>query len=197
LKKQPLVTWMGAVLLGVAGLYSAGVAAEGRIGVVRMGKVLEEAPQADEARKKLEKEFAARERELMSQKKSLENLVDQVSKEAASLSESERSSRELEIRKKQKQLKRDQDEFREEMTVRQNELLGKVQKDIVEAIQSVAKAKEFDLVLMGQAVVYFNDKFDITADVLSQLKIGGKRGGGGAASAPAPAPAAGGGGAAE
>jgi len=148
------------------------VGAEGlKIGVVNAVKVLEGAPQAERARKLLEKEFAARDRELLAQQKAIKEMEDKLSKDGAVMSESEAQKLERDIVGKRRDLKRDQDEFREDVNLRRNEEFGKIQKEIVQSIQAVAKDQGFDLVL-GDGVIYASDKVDVTGDVLDRLKKG-------------------------
>ena len=72
-----------------------------------------------------------------------------------------------------RELKRDQDEFREDFTVRRNEEFGKIQRQVVETIQTFAKEEGFDIIV-GEGVVYANEKVDVTAKVVERLKRGGK-----------------------
>ncbi len=154
------------------------VAAELRIGVVNPVKVLEAAPQAEEAKKRLEREFQPRDRSLVAAQKKVKELEDRLAKVGAS--ESERRSLEREIISKKRDLKRDHDEFRDDLTLRRNEEFGKIQKQVVEAIQSLARDEGFDLIV-GEGVIYASDKVDITGKVVSRLRGGGGGSGGGAA----------------
>jgi len=72
-----------------------------------------------------------------------------------------------------RELKRDSDEFRDDVNFRRNEEMGKVQKVIGEAIQSLATEKEFDLVL-GDGVFYASKAVDITELVIEKLKKSSK-----------------------
>jgi outer membrane protein len=145
------------------------LAADYKIGVVNAVKVLEAAPQADVARKKLEKEFATRDRELVAAQKGLKGLEDRMVKDGAIMSETERSRLERDIVNKRRELKRDSDEFREDVNFRRNEEFGKIQRDIVEAIREVAKAEKYDLVL-GEGVIYASKAVDLTETVIKHLK---------------------------
>ena len=140
-----------------------------RIGVVNVLKVLEGAPQAERARKALEKEFAGRDRELVADQKTVKTLEDRLGKDAAIMSESERSKLERDIISRKRELKRDQDEFREDVNFRRNEEFGKIQRQIVEAIQKVAREDSYDLIV-GEGVIYASGKVDLTPKVVDRLK---------------------------
>ena len=147
-------------------------AADYKIGVVNAVAVLEAAPQSDTARKKLEKEFSAKDKELVAKQKGLKSLEDRLKKDGAIMSDSERGRLERDILQKRRELKRDQDEFREDVNFRRNEEFGKIQKQIVEAIRDVAANEKYDLVL-GEGVIYASKAVDITDAVIKKLK-GGK-----------------------
>ena len=150
------------------GLSSAVFAADYKIGVVNALKVLEAAPQAEQAKAKLEKEFAGKDRELVAAQKSLRTLEERMTKDGAIMSDAERTSLERDILNKRRDLKRSQDEFREDVNFRRNEEFAKIQKQIVEAIKAEATEKKYDLIL-GEGVIFAGPKVDITEDVIKRL----------------------------
>ncbi|MDX1518866.1 MAG: OmpH family outer membrane protein [Gammaproteobacteria bacterium] len=152
-------------------------AAEGfKIGAVNALRVLEQSPQAEAAKKKIEKEFAPRDRQLIAEQKKMKELEDRLNKDGAIMSESERRNLEREIISKKRDLKRSQDEFREDLNFRRNEEFAKIQKDIVESIQEVAKENGYDIVL-GEGVIFASPEADMSNLVIERLKS--KHGGGG------------------
>ncbi|MEM7467022.1 MAG: OmpH family outer membrane protein [Pseudomonadota bacterium] len=160
-----------AVLVCTMGLITASSAADYKIGVVNAVAVLEAAPQSDAARKKLEKEFSSKDKELVAKQKGLKSLEDRLKKDGAIMSEGERGRLERDILQKRRELKRDQDEFREDVNFRRNEEFGQIQKKIVEAIRAVAAEEKYDLVL-GEGVIYASKTVDITESVIKKLKAG-------------------------
>jgi outer membrane protein len=145
--------------------------AELKIGVVNAIKILEGAPQAEAARKQLEKEFASRDRDLVARQKTIKEMEDRLARDGATMAEAEARKLERDIVSKRRDLKRDQDEFREDVNLRRNEEFGKIQKEIVQSIQDVAKSEGYDLIL-GEGVIYASDKTDITNAVLERLRKG-------------------------
>lgn len=171
LKKLKLFSTLIVLYGAVAGPPSR--AADLRIGVVNPIKVLEAAPQAEEARKRLEREFAPRDRNLVAAQKKAKQLEDRLAKDAPVMSETERRKIERDIVSVKRDLKRDQDEFREDLNFRRNEEFGKIQRQVVEAIQSLAKEEGFD-VIVGEGVIYANERVDVTSKVVARLKKGYK-----------------------
>ena len=142
-----------------------------KIGVVNAVKVLEAAPQAEQAKKRLEKEFAARDKKLVAAQKAVKVKEDKLAKDGAIMSESELKKLQKQTLSARRELKRDQDEFRDDLNFRRNEEFGKIQRQIVQAIQKIAKDGKYDLIV-GEGVIFASPKVDITKKVIEQLKKG-------------------------
>ena len=143
--------------------------AELKVGAVNAALILEKAPQAEQARKQLEKEFAPRDKKLVSLQKQIKANDDMLVRDGAVMSESKRVKLEREIVSQKRELKRKQDEFREDFNIRRNEEFGKLQKRVYEAIVAHAKKEKYDVIL-GDGVIYASDTVDITKQVLKRLK---------------------------
>ncbi len=144
-------------------------AAELKIGFVNVAKLLEKAPQADKAKKKLEREFAPRDKKLVSEQKEIKQLEEKLAKDGAILSDDEKQKLDKDILNRKREAKRLQDEFREDFNLRRNEELTQLQKEIFEAIQSLAKEENFDL-LLTDGVVFASDSIDVTNKVEKKLE---------------------------
>jgi outer membrane protein len=148
---------------------SAAVAAEIKIGFVNAAQVLEEAPQADAARKRLEKEFSPRDKKLVSAQKAVRKLEEKLTRDGAIMSESERRKLERDILSQKRELKRSQEEFREDLNIRRNEAFDKLRRRVFEVINAIAEAEKYDLVV-SDGVVFANDRINITGKVVAKLK---------------------------
>lgn len=156
---------LGGLLLQIA----VAQAAELKIGFVNAAQILDKAPQAELARSRLEKEFAPRDKSLVDAQKSLRSLEEKLARDSAVMGDSERRNLERDIIAQQRELKRAQDEFREDFTIRRNEELGSLQRQVYEAIVSLAKEEQFDLIVNDGAVIYASEQVDITDQVLRRL----------------------------
>ena len=173
---RPLVA--GALLAAFAIIGSPPVAAaELRVGFVDVDRVLEKAPQAAQARTRIESEFAPRERELLARQKEVRGREDRLLKNAAVMSASERQRQEEGIRKAKRDLRRSQDEFREDLNLRRSQELSKLQRKVVEVIRALAKSDGFDIVLMN-GVVFASERVEVTGKALDALRGAFKRAGG-------------------
>ncbi|MDO9103980.1 MAG: OmpH family outer membrane protein [Methylovulum sp.] len=156
-----------ALFLGL--LLTANVSfAELKIGFVNIPAVLEKAPQAEKAKKRLEQEFSPRDKQLVAQQKEIQSKEERMTRDGAVMGDSERSNLEKDILNKKRDAKRSQQEFQEDFNARRNEELGKLQRRIVEAIRAIAKDQRFDL-LLTDGVIYASEQIDVTAQVQQKL----------------------------
>lgn len=160
------------VLLGI--LLSLNIqAADLKIGVVNVARLLEKAPQAEQAQKALEREFSSRAKKFEGEVKEINQMEERLAKDAQVMSDSERNKLDKEIQSRKREAKRQQDEYREDFNLRRNEELGRLQKEILEAIQTLAKEDSYDL-LLTDGVVYASEGIDVTSKVESKLVSGFK-----------------------
>jgi outer membrane protein len=160
LKKLVLASFMSFAVCA----YSADL----KVGYVQVDKILQEAPQTAESGKKLEKEFSPRSQELDRMAKQIKDLEAALDKDGLTITEADRRSKERDIQNIKTEFQRKQRELREDINLRKNEELGSLQDRINKAVQSVAKAESYDLV-MYSGVAYATDKIDITDKVLKLL----------------------------
>ncbi len=156
-----------ALMLGLL-LTATASQAELKIGFVNIPAVLEKAPQAEKAKKRLELEFSSRDRQLVAQQKDIQTKEERMTRDAGVMSDSERSRVEKDLLNQKRDAKRKQQEFSEDFNARRNEELGKLQRRIVEAIRSIAKDQNFDL-LLTDGVIYASERTDVTNQVQQKL----------------------------
>ncbi len=143
--------------------------AETKIGFVNLVKLIEEAPQGEAATKKIEAEFSPRDNAIRKKQKKIQKLESELEKNALVMKASQLSKKEAEITKLKRSIKREADEFREDYNLRRNEELKILQKVVREAINEVAKEKNFDLIL-AEGVLFASKKANITELVLKKLR---------------------------
>jgi outer membrane protein len=142
--------------------------AEGfRIGVVDTERILRESDQAIRAKKKIEREFAARDQEIKKQIKLGKELQETLEKDGSTMSDSVRRFKERELANLNLNLQTMQREYREDLSLRQNEELTVVLARADKAIRAIAESEEYDVIL--QEAIYRNPRVDITDKVLKYL----------------------------
>lgn len=154
-------------LLCACALPAVAVSAELKIGYVNAVKVIEEAPQGEAALKKLETEFAPRDKQIVEMQNKLKQLEQDLEKNALVLKDTEHRSKEFEIVSLKRDLRRATQEFREDYNLRRNEELAALQKIVQKTIAEIAKQENYDLVL--ESAVYAGPRADITEKILKKL----------------------------
>lgn len=157
-----LLALMCALPIGV-------VQAEVKIGFVNAAKLLKEAPQAVEASERIKKEFEPRQKQLAATRKKLRDQEERLNKEGLTMGAAERSKLERELLAGQREFRLDEAQLRDDLTIRNNDELAKVQDTLREAIQAVGKEQNYDLILF-EGVSYASTRVDITDLVLQKLK---------------------------
>jgi outer membrane protein len=140
-----------------------------RIAFVNAARIVEIAPQAAEARKRLEDEFAPRDSDLVQMQEEIREAEDELARQTRA-TDSERRGMEREILTQKRELKRAQEEFREDLNIRRNEEFARLQRLVADVITTMAREEGFDLIVNEAAVIYASDRVDVTEMVLERLK---------------------------
>jgi len=168
LLKQRLVR--AALAVALISIFGGTVAAqELRIGVVSIPVLMERAPQAKVAMDALQEEFAPRQRMVVGKQAELEELNEKVRRDFEVMGETERRNAEKELRDLQREVTRLQNEFREDLNLRRNEELGKLQRSLLKEVQEYAETTGFDLIV-GDGVLYASSTVNITELVLRAME---------------------------
>ena len=148
--------------------FAAGALAEtARIGFVDTERILRESEPALAAQKKIDKEFSVREQEVKALAKQFQDAKAALEAAGTTLSDAARRIREREIANLNLMLQTRQREFREDMSLRQNEELAQILAKADQAIKRIAESEQYDVIL--QEAVYRSPKVDITDKVLKYL----------------------------
>ncbi|NDP47686.1 MAG: OmpH family outer membrane protein [Sulfuriferula multivorans] len=141
-----------------------------KVGFVNTERLIREAPLSVTAQKKLEREFATRDQELQKLAKQARDIQAQLDKDGVTMSDSDRKTKERDLGNLNRDLQRQGREFREDLNLRRNEELGQIQERARKAIQEIARAEKYDLIV--EQAVFVDPKNDITDRVMKAL--GGK-----------------------
>ena len=161
------------IFAGIALLsFSGAILADSKIGFVNSQKILNDAPQAARAKKKIEKDFEKRDQELQRIAKQLQGMQENLDKNAVTMAESERRTKEREFGELNRDFQRKQREFREDLSQRQNEEMASIFERVNKIIKQIAEAEKYDIIF--QEAVYANPRIDITDKVIKALGDGTK-----------------------
>jgi len=160
---------MIALVAAIVSFSLPAAAAEPKIGVVNIAKLLDESPQARTAMQALQDEFAPRQKDILKQQEDLKGREDKAQRDGDVMGEAERRNLERELRDAQRELSRKQNEYVEDLNIRRNEELGRLQKALMQEVEAFAKAQGYDLIL-GDGVLFATTAVDVTAQVLQRLE---------------------------
>lgn len=168
LAKQNMMKAIAAVAL-VFALSLPAVAQDMKIGVVSLPALIERAPQTKIAMDALQEEFAPRQREFLAKQKEFEDLTAKAQKDFAVMGETERRNAEKDLRDLQREVSRLQNEFREDLNLRQNEEYGVLQRAMLKEVQDFAQQQGYDLIV-GDGVLFASSAVNITEQVLRAVE---------------------------
>lgn len=144
-------------------------AQEVRLGFVNTAQIMNEVPQADAARERLKNEFKSRDEKIVALQNELKTLEEEMYKNSAIMTDTVRSEKDLKIISLKRDIKRAKEEFNEDLNIRRNEELTKLQKQVYDTIVAVAKEKNYDVIL-GDSVLFASKRVDLTSQVIRRLK---------------------------
>jgi outer membrane protein len=139
-----------------------------KIAYVNMAKAIETSTHAESVLAKLKSEFDPKDQKLSAQREKLKKIETELEKTALVIKESDRKNLEKEVRELRRKIKRDTDEFREELNVRQNEELRKLEKLVLKVVAKIAETEKYDLII-HQGAIFASNRIDITDKVLAAL----------------------------
>jgi len=159
--------WRKALAVAIGALATTGLAADVKIGFVNTERVFREAAPAKRAQQKLEREFSARNAELAKLEKQGRDLQAELEKDSVTLPDAARREKERALADASRNFQRLQREIREDLNLRRNEELAQIQERATRAINQIAEAEKFDLVV--QEAVFASSRIDITDKVIRAL----------------------------
>lgn len=140
-----------------------------RIGFVDIPYLIDRAPQALEAERRLETEFAPRQKELEIQRAELAELAARMADTSLELTEAELAQLDRETRGLERRVKRSEQDFREELNIQKNNEFKNVRILVLEAIAEFGKQQDYDLII-SDGVLFANKRIDVTERILESLE---------------------------
>lgn len=157
------------IVLLSAGLYGAAAgAADLKVGVVDLQKILQQAPQVKRVKAQLKKEFAPQQRELLSMQQDLQTVEQKLTKDGATMSDAEREAANVKVGTLQHEIQQRRNDFLDDLNLRRNQELGKLQRLVLKEVNTYADEHHFDLVI-GDGVFYASKRINITDEIIKRL----------------------------
>jgi len=138
-----------------------------RVGYVDMKVVLDRAPQVLAGRDQLDLEFRARNDAIEFQEKQMKVMEERLQK--GDIAEDSRTRLERELRETRRNINRQKEDLRDELSFRRTEEVQKLEEQINQAVERIARDNGYDLIL-SSPVIYADPSLDITQLILDQLQ---------------------------
>ena len=139
-----------------------------RVGYVDMKQVLDLAPQVLAGREKLDLEFRPRNETIEFQERQAQEMDDRL--QMGDLGDDARVRLDRELREMRRNVNRQKEDLRDELSFRRTEEVQKLEGQINQAVQTIARDNGYDLIL-SSPVLYTDPSLDITLLILDQLRL--------------------------
>jgi len=144
-----------------------------KIGYINLNAIIQNAPQIPALNNRLRDEFAARDTDFQARQTEYQEKVETFERDVEVMTQAEGQALQRELQQMQRDLERTATDLQEDLQVRQNELIGELQVEIVEKVQAWAELNDYDVILTE--VVYVSEAVDISAQVYDAIaaSVGG------------------------
>lgn len=162
-------------ILLIAGFVSTNVAAADlKIGVVSVERILTEAPQVDAVNASMLEQFGPQRDALQALEKEITKMQENYKRNELVMTEDKLNDLKKDIITKIQKLKQTEATLSQEVTTVRNQELAVLQQQVRGIIDDIAKKGKYSLVL-SEGVAYADEKLDITDKVLDQMKSAFKK----------------------
>lgn len=152
-------------------LLAAGGAAQAqtqlKIGLINLNAIIQNAPQIPALNNRLRDEFASRDSAFQATQEDYQEKLQTFERDREVMTQAEAQALQRELQQMQRDLERTAADLQEDLQVRQNELVGELQMEIVEKVQAWAELNDYDVILTD--AVYVSEAVDITAQVYEAI----------------------------
>ena len=138
-----------------------------RIGFVNFRRIMAAAPQREEINERLEREFGVERDALLQAQSELRSMERQL--ETLQHGDTYNDYERQVINKRRDVARRDSD-YRDNINVRRNEEMAKLQKMIGDEIINLAKEANYDIILNDIGVFYVSERADLSPQVITRLQ---------------------------
>lgn len=142
---------------------------EGKIGYVDMNTLINNSPQILDANRTLTAEFEDQNNKISQQASDLKLLEDSISKEGNFMTPDKLAELQERARILDRQVRRGKEDLKDAITIRNSQMVDEVQNQIKKVVANYAKENGYDAILIN-AILYANEKIDITDEILQQLR---------------------------
>lgn len=164
------------VIAAIAIIGFSANAAELKVGVVNLQKIMQESPQVQQVKSRLKNEFAPQQTKILNKQQALQSLEKKL-RSTAPKTDADREAMQMKAATLRHDIQQLRNDFLDDLNLRRNQELGKLQRMVVEEVNRYAAEHGFDLVI-GDGVFYASPRVNITSDIIEKLGRDFKKSGG-------------------
>lgn len=173
--KKLVIRKLAINLILLSGFVSVNVsAADLKIGVVSVERILTEAPQVDAVNTSMLERFGPQRDQLQKAEKEITKMQENFQRNELVMTEDKLNDLKREIITKIQRLKQTEAQLTQEVGTVRNQELAVLQQQVRGIIDDIAKKGKYDLVL-SEGVAFVSPKLDITDKVLDKMKSAFKK----------------------
>lgn len=148
---------------------SSALAAEAKIAVMNMQKVMADSAAGKDAQKVMESKMKELQQSFKKEEDQLLSLQQEIEKKSSAWSEEIKQKKAIEFQKMRRDLQNKQEDANLELKTLREKQLGPILKELEQVVQETAKAKGYTVVLPKNSVLYAGDEVNITAEITKAL----------------------------
>ena len=161
---------MLATFAAIAMMFSlTGFAAELKIGVLDLHKLILQSPEVKSINQALEKSFKSRQEAIISLQKQLQEDMGKAKRNAAVMSANDKAQLEDKIRDNKILLQRKDQEYQQDLAMEQNKAMQKFFNKLRTIVNDFAQKGKYDLILQKEAVPYASAGVEVTDQILKEM----------------------------
>lgn len=167
------ISVFAAALLGFSTAYAAtevAVPATSKIGVLDMQEVMQKSPEVASLNKQLESQFKPRQEKLVAEQKNIQSEIEKFKKNASVMSNADKTKLEEKINADQVALAKTGESYQQDLSKAKGESMEKFMGNLQNAVNTVAKAGKYSMILNRAAAPYYDPSLNITQQVLDAMK---------------------------
>lgn len=156
------------ILLTLPGL----ALAEKKIAYVNPMQAISESKEVQASQMKMQSDFGEEQQRLQKLGAEITEIEKKLQKESMTLSDKEKKRLSNDRESKMLQYRQLSQLLQKQVQGEQEEIFKQMQPKLMKAVQEIAEAQDYDMVLNIQAVVYADEEMDITRQVVQKLNQG-------------------------
>jgi outer membrane protein len=166
-KKMLLI---GAVLIFACSTVSYGFAADLKIGVMNVQRIIVECEAGKAAKVRFEKKMKDLQVSFKDEEEGLKGLQEEIKKKSSAWSEDKKAEKTRELQKRGREFQAKTEDARFEMKQMQDKELEPILKTLEKIVNQYGKDNGYTVILDSKnGAIYFDEKIDISADIVKKL----------------------------